>query len=170
MGSDTNKLDTRDEDKVRTEKRLGELDQEVGGEMKIEELKGEYYKQINAEIEKRPFDLDKKEDGRYNYIHHLKARRIVDEILARFSTLEEKVKELEGNLYKKFSECYEVNKWTPESGFENQLDFYIHESWKREPVVAHLKAENASLKSQVEGLKKKLKPTGYHDVDEFYRE
>jgi hypothetical protein len=70
------------------------------------------------------------------------------EILSRLNRLDEvekENKELKEGLFEKFSECYEVNKWTPESGFDSQLDFYIHESWKREPVVDKLRKQVENL-------------------------
>jgi hypothetical protein len=41
------------------------------------------------------------------------------------------------HLYERFSRCYQVNKWEGiKSGFDNPLDFYIHEIWKRDAKVA----------------------------------
>ena len=51
--------------------------------MTNEELRRKYYKQINAVIEKRPFNLEKQEDGCFNYVHHLKVRIIINELLTK---------------------------------------------------------------------------------------
>jgi len=101
----------------------------VGGEMKIEELLD---KAIQEAIKCQP-EITR------------------TQILSLFSTLEEKVKELEER-NDALNKCLEIN----------QDDYAKMKAFKEK--------ENASLKSQVEELKKKLKPTGYHDVDEFYKE
>ncbi len=100
-----------------------------------------------------------------------KADDCENQILNRFNNLTDKVKELENeaevtndDLYVSFMTYYELNRWTPESGFEKPIDFYIHEIWKRNPRVAALEAENAALKSQVEGLKRKSQANGF-DLD-----
>lgn len=49
-------------------------------------------------------------------------------------------------LLEKFTEYFEVNEWTPESGFSDPLNFYIHEVWKRNPVVTELKKQVENLK------------------------
>lgn len=38
----------------------------------------------------------------------------------------------EETLYSAFSKYYDVNRWSPESGFKCPLEFYIHETWKRD--------------------------------------
>jgi len=97
-------------------------------------------------------------------IHRTNLTAAKAEILRRFAEKDEQIRELEeiqkmdiekANkiLFEKFSEYFAVNEWTPESGFENQLDFYIHESWKREPVASNLKKQIADPQKQIEDLK-----------------
>jgi len=77
--------------------------------------------------------------------NHEASYQTIDRLTKRLEELEKENKELKEGLFEKFSECYEVNKWTPESGFDSQLDFYIHESWKREPVVDKLRKQVENL-------------------------
>jgi hypothetical protein len=84
--------------------------------------------------------------GRGSMKNHETSYKTIDRLTNRLEEVEKENKELKEGLFEKFSECYEVNKWTPESGFDSQLDFYIHESWKREPVVDKLRKQVEDLK------------------------
>ena len=59
--------------------------------------------------------------------------------IAELKKLEAQIDDVNNNLYEKFFNYYDVNKWTPKSGFENPLDFYIHETTKRDLKITGAK-------------------------------
>lgn len=56
------------------------------------------------------------------------------------------------HLFEKFSQWFEVNKWTEASGFKDPLEFYIHELWKRDPAVMALNARIEELENKMEQI------------------
>jgi hypothetical protein len=72
--------------------------------------------------------------------------------------------EMSKKLFEKFSNYYDVNEWTPESGFDNPLDFYIHETTKRDLKFTALEAENASLQKQL-NIAAKIKGDNKEEFD-----
>jgi predicted nuclease with TOPRIM domain len=84
--------------------------------------------------------------GRGSMKNHETSYKTIDRLTNRLEEVEKENKELKEGLFEKFSQYYEVNEYFPDNGFDNPLDFYIHETWKRKPKVAELSKQVEDLK------------------------